>query len=166
MASIQKRNKKYAVVYTYEDSQGNRKQKWEAFDSYNEARMRKSEVESQKDKNIFIPPSSQTMNEFLDLFIDLYGVKKWSMSTYEKTVRDFDNYVRPILGNMALQDITPLVIEKYYRDLQNMDSAVNKIHKTKRKVTTGTIKTINKHLKCAFGMAVKWDLIAKIHSYP
>ena len=56
---------------------------------------------------------------------------------------------------MALQDITPLVIEKYYRDLQNMDSAVNKIHKTKRKVTTGTIKTINKHLKCAFGMAVK-----------
>ena len=70
------------------------------------------------------------------------------MSTYEKTVRDFDNYVRPILGNMALQDITPLVIEKYYRDLQNMDSAVNKIHKTKRKVTTGTIKTINKHLKC------------------
>lgn len=161
MASIQKRNKKYAVVYTYEDSQGNRKQKWEAFDSYNEARMRKSEVESQKDKNIFIPPSSQTMNEFLDLFIDLYGVKKWSMSTYEKTVRDFDNYVRPILGNMALQDITPLVIEKYYRDLQNMDSAVNKIHKTKRKVTTGTIKTINKHLKCAFGMAVKWDLIAK-----
>ena len=29
MASIQKRNKKYAVVYTYEDSQGNRKQKWE-----------------------------------------------------------------------------------------------------------------------------------------
>ena len=27
MASIQKRNKKYAVVYTYEDSQGNRKQK-------------------------------------------------------------------------------------------------------------------------------------------
>ena len=161
MASIQKRNKKYAVVYTYEDSQGNRKQKWEAFDSYNEARMRKSEVESQKDKIIFIPPSSQTMNEFLDLFIDLYGVKKWSMSTYEKTVRDFDNYVRPILGNMALQDITPLVIEKYYRDLQNMDSAVNKIHKTKRKVTTGTIKTINKHLKCAFGMAVKWDLIAK-----
>ena len=74
MASIQKRNKKYAVVYTYEDSQGNKKQKWEAFDSYNEARIRKSEVESQKDKNIFIPPSSQTMNEFLDLFIDLYGV--------------------------------------------------------------------------------------------
>ena len=54
MASIQKRNKKYTVVYTCEDSQGNRKQKWEAFDSYNEARMRKSEVESQKDKNIFI----------------------------------------------------------------------------------------------------------------
>lgn len=113
------------------------------------------------DKNIFVPPNSQTMNEFLDLFIDLYGVKKWSMSTYEKTVRDFENYVCPILGNKALQDITPLVIEKYYRDLQNMDNAVNKILKTKQKVTTEPIKNINKHLKCSFGMAVKWDLIAK-----
>ena len=31
MASIQKRGKKYAVVYTYEDSSGTKRQKWETF---------------------------------------------------------------------------------------------------------------------------------------
>lgn len=161
MASIQKRNKKYAVVYTYEDNKGKKRQKWESFDTYNEARVRKSEIENKMDKKIFIPPSSQTLNEFLDLFIDLYGVKKWSMSTYEKNTRDFDNYVRPVLGNLSLQDITPLVIEKYYHDLLNTDSIGNKMFKNKHKVTTGTIKSLNKNLKCAFGVALKWDLIVK-----
>ena len=40
MASIQKRNKKYAVVYTYEDGEGKKRQKWESFDSFKEAKIR------------------------------------------------------------------------------------------------------------------------------
>lgn len=161
MASIQKRNKKYAVVYTFDDGYGTKKQKWESYDTYNEARIRKSQIESQMDKRIFIPPNSQTLNEFLDLFIDLYGTKKWSMSTYEKTIGNLNNYVRPVLGNIPIQDITPLIIEKYYHDLLESDSIGNKFFKTKRKVSTGTIKSLNKCLKCAFSMAVKWELIAK-----
>lgn len=31
MASIQKRGKKYAVIYTYEDSTQAKRQKWESF---------------------------------------------------------------------------------------------------------------------------------------
>ena len=161
MASIQKRNKKYAVVYTYDDGKGNKKQKWKSYDSYNEARIRKSQIEKQQDNKTFIAPNAQTVNEFLDLFIDLYGVKKWSMSTYEKNLCMFNNYVRPIIGDTPLQDISPLIIEKYYRDLLKSDSVGNQLFKTKRKVSTGTIKSINKNLKCAFGMAVIWELISK-----
>ena len=54
MASIQKRNKKYAVVYTYEDDEGRKKQKWESFGSYKEAKIRKSEVENNMDKSVFL----------------------------------------------------------------------------------------------------------------
>ena len=79
----------------------------------------------------------------------------------KKIERFSNNYVRPIIGYMALQDITPLVIEKYYRDLLKSDSVGNQLFKTKRKVFTGTIKSINKNLKCALGMAVKWELISK-----
>lgn len=161
MASIQKRNNKYSVVYTYKDRKGIKHQKWETFDSYAKARSRKAEIENQMDKNIFVPPSSQTVNEYLDLYIELYGVKKWSLSTYEKTISITDNYVRPVLGDMALQDVTPLVAEKYYRDLLNADSVGNKMFKSRKKVSTGTIKQIHKYLKCAFGVALKWDLISK-----
>lgn len=161
MASIRKRNNKYSVVYTYKDRNGDKHQKWETFDSYAKARSRKAEIENQMDKNIFVPPSSQTVNEFLDLYIDLYGVKKWSLNTYEKTIGTLDNYVRPNLGDMALQDISPLVIERYYKDLQDTNCVHNKICKSKNKVSTGTIKQIHKNLRCAFGVALKWDLISK-----
>ena len=40
MASIQKRGKKYAVVYTYDDSKGEKKQKWETFITKKEALKR------------------------------------------------------------------------------------------------------------------------------
>lgn len=45
MASIQKRGKKYAVVYTYDDSKGEKKQKWETFITKKEALKRKAAVE-------------------------------------------------------------------------------------------------------------------------
>lgn len=161
MASIQKRNKKYAVVYTYVDYNGKKRQKWESFDTYSEARIRKSEVENQQDNNTFIPPSSQTVSEFFNLFVSLYGVKTWSYSTYNKNIRNFQNYIEPVIGHLPIQEITPLIIEKYYHDLKKMDSVGNKYLKTKKKVSTGTIKIIHKNLKCAFGVAVKWELIAK-----
>lgn len=46
MASIQKRGKKHAVVYTYTDQEGQKRQKWETFNTKTEARKRKSAVEA------------------------------------------------------------------------------------------------------------------------
>ena len=45
MASIHKRNGKYAVMYNYVDENGKRKQKWESFKTQAEAMKRKKEVE-------------------------------------------------------------------------------------------------------------------------
>ena len=41
MASIVKRKKKYSVVYTYTDENGNKRQKWETFETNAEAKKRK-----------------------------------------------------------------------------------------------------------------------------
>ena len=38
MASIVKRKKKYSVVYTYTDENGNKRQKWETFETNAEAK--------------------------------------------------------------------------------------------------------------------------------
>ena len=45
MASIQKKNNKYCVVYYCKDIEGKRKQKWETYDTKNEAKIRKAEIE-------------------------------------------------------------------------------------------------------------------------
>ena len=39
MASIQKRGKKYAVVYNYEDNDGTKRQKWETFDNLQQKQL-------------------------------------------------------------------------------------------------------------------------------
>lgn len=159
MASIQKRNKKYAVVYTYEDGEGKKRQKWESFDSFKEAKIRQSEVESKKNQNVFVPPNAQTINEFLDLFIDLYGVKKWVPHTYESNTRLLNNYVRPVIGDIPLQKVNTLFIDKYYSDLLKMESAGNALFQKKKMVSASTVGQIHKVLKCAFNSAVKWNLI-------
>ena len=50
MASIQKKNNKYCVVYYCKDTEGKRKQKWETYDTKNEAKIRKAEIELKEKK--------------------------------------------------------------------------------------------------------------------
>lgn len=50
MASIVKRKKKFSVVYTYVDDAGNKRQKWETFDTNAEAKKRKAQIEYQQDR--------------------------------------------------------------------------------------------------------------------
>lgn len=42
MASIVKRKKKFSVVYTYIDDNGNKRQRWETFETNAEAKKRKA----------------------------------------------------------------------------------------------------------------------------
>ena len=49
MASIVKRKKKYSVVYTYTDENGNKRQKWETFETNAEAKKMKLQVEYEQE---------------------------------------------------------------------------------------------------------------------
>lgn len=75
MASIIKRKKAYSVVYSYTNENGETKQKWETWHTLNEAQKRKAEIENQQYNGIFIPPTNQTVSEFLHDFVVLYGEK-------------------------------------------------------------------------------------------
>ena len=75
MASIIKRKKNYSVVYNYVDENGETKQKWETWHTHKEALKRKAEIENQQHTGTFLPPSNQTITEFLYDFVSLYGEK-------------------------------------------------------------------------------------------
>ena len=72
MASIQKRGKKYAVVYTYTDSADVKRQKWETYGTKKEAAARKAQVENEMNNGTFIPPSSVTVRDFLADFVERF----------------------------------------------------------------------------------------------
>ena len=114
MASIVKRKKKYSVVYTYIDESGKKRQKWETFDTSTEAKKRKNQIEYEQETGSFIVPTAKTVNDLLEEYMSIYGVNTWAMSTYESRQSLLSNYVRPIIGDMKLEDLNPRVMDKYY----------------------------------------------------
>ena len=162
MASIVKRKKKYSVVYTYTDENGNKRQKWETFDTNGEAKKRKLEVEYAQEAGTFIPPSAKTVNDLLEEYMSIYGVNTWAMSTYESRKSLISNYIRPLIGDMKLEDVTPRIMDKYYRDLLTVKAVSTKYVKARNEyLTPHTIREIHKVLRNAFNQAVKWELMTR-----
>lgn len=60
MASIKKRRNKFNVVYYYVTDSGERKQKWEPYDTEAEAKKRKAEIEYKQKVNRFITRLQKT----------------------------------------------------------------------------------------------------------
>lgn len=162
MASIIKRKKNYSVVYNYVDENGETKQKWETWRTHKEALKRKAEIENQQFTGTFLPPSNQTIRDFLHDFVALYGEKKWSVSMYDSQTGLIANYINPIIGDMEVQAVTPRVVDGYIQTLQKTPSVSTKTRKAQTTyVTDKTIGKIIKLLRCAFKQAVRWEMISR-----
>lgn len=161
MASIIKRKTKYSVVYTYTDSSGAKRQKWETCGSHAEAKKRKAEIEHQIDTGVFIPPSADTLSDFLDEYVSLYGVSTWAPSTFDGHKALIDNYIKPIIGDVKLDDISPRMMTKFYKDLQTVKAVPRYGHPDGELISPSTIREIHKLLRNAFNQAVKWEIMAR-----
>lgn len=162
MALIIKRKKNYSVIYNYVDENGENRQKWETCYSHKEALKRKAEIENQIHSGTFLPPSNQTVSEFLKDFVEMYGEKKWSVSMYDASCALIANYINPIIGDVEIQTITPRVADQYVQTLQKTKSVIKKNRKPRTEYITATnIEKIIKLLRCAFKQAVRWELIGK-----
>lgn len=159
MAFIKKRNGKYNVIYYYTDDDGNKKRKWEPYDTHKDALRRKAEVEVEQADNEFISPRNQTVAEFLDDFITMYGTQKWAPQTYDGYIALIDNYIVPNIGKLQLQSVTARTIDMLTLKLKKMESV--SVKKSRRKLGATTIGRIHTFLKCAFGQAVRWEYISR-----
>lgn len=162
MASIRKRRGKYNVVYYYINDHGERKQKWEAFDTEAEAKTRKAEIEYKQRVNHFISPKKLTVSEFLVNFVELYGTKKWGPHTYEANTALIRNYIDPIIGREPVQSIDCLAADRYITRLQKTKSVtVNNRAAKSEFLSPCNIERINKLLKSAFKQAVRWGIVER-----
>ncbi len=162
MASIVKRKSKYSVVYAYIDEHGKRRQRWETFDTSAEAKKRKTQIEYEQETGNFIVPTAKTLADLLNEYMSIYGVNTWAMSTYESRKGLMRNYIIPIIGDLCLADITPRMMDKYYRDLLNVKSvSINNRKPTSEYLSAHTVREIHKLLRNAFNQAVRWEMIPR-----
>ncbi len=181
MASITKRKSKFAVVYWYVDDTDARKQKWETCDTKKEAKARKAFIEFYQQTNglVIVPLSEQyalerenaqkelenpnsevTLREFLEIFVSIYGVSKWSANTFSSKQSSINNYINPIIGDWKLSEITTKNLSKYYNDLLSVPEVPRANHKaTGRCVQPANIKKIHDIIRCALNQAILWEYL-------
>lgn len=162
MASIVKRRNRYSVVYTYTDENGEKKQKWETFNTNAEAKKRKTQVEFEQDTGTFVLPSAKTVSELLEEYMAIYGVNTWAMSTYEARRSLIFNYINPLIGDLRLDEVTPRTMDKYYQSLLTVKARVINNRKPNNEyLTAHTVREVHKLLRNAFNQAVKWELMSR-----
>ena len=77
MASIRERNGKFNVIYSYTNEKGERKQKWETYETKAEAKRRKKEIEYKKEMGSFVVRKCKTLDELITEYVALYGKENW-----------------------------------------------------------------------------------------
>ena len=162
MASIQKRGKKYSVVYRVQDENGKSHQKWETFDTQKEADKRKKEIDYKLAVGKFEVPKCATVKEVLEEYVKIYGYNKWGVSTYDGNVGIINNYILPIIGDTKLSEINNHFMEKYYKELLNMPAVKSSKNMNRQaNISASTVNEIHKLLRSCFRQAVKWGLMEK-----
>lgn len=158
MASIVKRKNKYSVIYSYTDEHGEKRQKWETWGTAKEAKKRKAEIELKQANGSFVRPTLKTVSDLMYDFVELYGISKWALSTFAAKKSLIDNYINPIIGDVKLSEITPRMMDGYYKKLLKVKRVDrNGKGEAEEYVSPRNILEVHKVLNCAFNQAVRWE---------
>lgn len=163
MASLTMRNGKYKVIYNYVDEEGNRRQKWETYNTLPEAKRRKLELDVKALNGEIVIPNCRTLEGLLEEYVTLYGRDKWALQTYDRNVSLINNYINPLIGKAKLEDISIQFLERYYQRLLKTPAVPNAMTGKQDREFTGpsTVRDVHKILRSCFNQAVKWDLMEK-----
>jgi len=164
--SVRKRGRSYQVIYR---CPGESAPRTETYKSEDEALIRDMQIKLAKKNGTFEPPvkvakgavqkkKDVTVNEFLDEYVEVYGLKKWGNSYYSMSTGLIKNYIKPYIGDRYVRSLTVRDIDAYYTMLLDKPAVVVSGHlDTGAKITGHTVSRIHKLLKSAFSKAVVWD---------
>ena len=164
--SVRKRGNCYQVTYR---CPGESAPRTESFKTEDEAIIRDMQIKLAKKNGTFVPPvrlakgvvqtkKEHTVCEFLDDYVQLYGLKKWGQSYYTACRGLIKNYINPYIGDRYIRSITVQEMDRYYASLLNEPAVVVSGHMdTGERISAHTVGRIHKLLKSAFGKAVVWQ---------
>ena len=130
--TIRKRKKKkgfsYQLIIDYSNNHSN--MDYMTFNSHEEAKATKIELEAQFRQGSFIRPCKDTFGEVLD---------KWEKGHVDSNCDDdtnygysliTKNYLKPILGHIPIQNITVEILDNYFSYIRNEDDGPHLSYQT------------------------------------
>jgi integrase len=88
------------------------------------------------------------VSAFLDRYLEAAAKPRVAPRTYADYERLYDRYVRPVIGMLYLDSVTPLVVQELYQGWLD------------RGASADAVKRIHAVLRPAFKQAVRWRLLA------
>ena len=92
---------------------------------------------------------AQFMDEYMENYVSVHNAPA-SVGDYDRVIRD---YIKPFFGQIKLQELTPIVIQKAYNQWKIKSPLSNKPLKE------STIKHINRVFKAGLNVAIQWGYI-------
>lgn len=135
-----KRNRKYFTIH----------------DTKKRAQQKLNDLIYEYSHGTHVEPSKHTVNTFMKEFMSTYVIPHTSPTTYESYQKIIDRYIKPILGHMPLEDLNPIMIQKWVNSLSNGDY-INSNGALKPQ----TVKNIFLRLSSAMDKAVELKLITE-----
>lgn len=109
-------------------------------------------------KGKIVPKKDITVKEFMDEYVEVYGLKKWGNSFYSANLGLIKNYIILYIGDRYVRSMTTRDMDAYYTMLLEQPAVIVSGHQdTRAKISAHTVSRIHKLLKSAFGKAVAWE---------
>ena len=143
---ISKRGNKYSfVVDIGRDpvTKKRRQKRVSGFDTKKQAREAMVKMIAEINKGTYVEPSNKKFGEYLDDWLK-YKEKRVANSTYMFYRSYVNNHIKPALGDIRLQDLRPIILQRFY------DSLLENGELSKR-----SIRHIQRIVSIALKMAVK-----------
>ena len=162
-----KKGQKYEISYR---CAGYEKPFYERFDTYEAAKLRIAQIEYEKSICAFDPPKQSiltpkrnhyvTIGELLDKYVQIYGLKHWGDSYLSTNQHYILHYIKPIIGDVPVKDMTTHDLDLFYNSLQDQPAVVLKGHlKKDQTISPSVILKIHALMRGAFRKAVAWKYI-------
>ncbi len=97
-----------------------------------------------------------TYQEYWKIWMEEYVRKQLSPTTYERNDTAFQKTLSPAIGHLKLTEITPLHLQRLYREMSEKGYEKNGKHKN---YSNNTIKRIHQIVSSSLSTAVQWQLI-------
>ncbi len=101
----------------------------------------------EKDLGVFIEPSSISLSDYLDKWLEEIAKPRIRESTFSSYKAVIENYVKKTLGSKRLCDIQAYEVQKLYNDLSN------------RGLSSRTVRYAHVVFSSAMKQAIKWKML-------